>query len=602
MRFPFKFLVGAVLAVVFPVWAQQITTIAGTGGTGFSGDGGAATQATFNDPVWVTSDPSGNLYIADQNNNRIRRIDTKGIITTVAGNGNPGFSGDGGPALQASINLPTGVCTDAAGNLYINDLSNFRVRKVDASGNITTVAGNGVKASTGDGGPATQASMYLPIRCAVDSLGNLYITDQGAHKIRKIDPSGTISTFAGTGAHLGVPADFSGDGGPAIAADLNNPTAIALDPAGNVYFSDQFNQRIRKIDKSGIITTIAGVGAAGYSGDNVAATGAAINYPGAIVVDQNGDIYFCDSANNRIRKISNGIVTTVAGNGVAAFAGDNGPANTASLNNPFGLAMDAAGNLYIDDISDSHIRKVSGAAVTLLPNFTAAAVTNGASFKSGLTAGALMTIFGVNLSNNVHGNAAFGQVPLPTTLGGSRVLINGTAIPLFNVINIQGTEQINAQVPFELAGQQNVNITIDNGRGISAPVQVAVAAAQPGIFLQDGIVGAFLHGADNSVVTGSKPASAGEVVVVFCTGLGAVTPPGTTGALASSTTLSNTNIAPTVSVGGANANVAFSGLAPALVGLYQINFTVPQSTPSGRLDVLVSANGVASNTAKLPVK
>ncbi len=606
MRLPFRFsvalLAGALLAGVSPVCAQQITTIAGTGATGFSGDGGAATQATFNDPVWVTSDLAGNLYIADQNNNRVRRVDTKGIITTVAGNGSPGFSGDGGPAIQASLNGPTGVCTDAVGSIYIADLGNLRIRKINTAGFISTVAGNGIKASNGDGGPALQASLYIPIRCAVDSLGNLYVADQGGHKIRKIDPSGIISTFAGTGAHLGVPADFSGDGGPAIAADLNNPTAIALDPAGNVYFSDQFNQRIRKIDKSGIITTIAGVGASGYSGDNVAATGAAINYPGAIVVDQNGDIYFCDSANNRLRKISNGIITTVAGNGVAGFAGDNGPAITAELNNPFGLAMDAAGNLYIDDITNARIRKVSGATVTLLPNFTAAAVTNGASFKSGITAGALITIFGVNLSNNVHGNAAFGQVPLPTTLGSSRVLIAGTAIPLFNVINIQGTEQINAQVPFELASQQNVNITIDNGRGISSPVQVAVAPAQPGIFLEGGIVGAFLHGADNSVVTGSTPASAGEVVVVFCTGLGAVTPPGTTGALASSTTLSNTNITPTVSVGGANANVAFSGLAPALVGLYQINFTVPQSTSSGSIDVVVTANGVASNTAKLPVK
>jgi uncharacterized protein (TIGR03437 family) len=264
--------------------------------------------------------------------------------------------------------------------------------------------------------------------------------------------------------------------------------------------------------------------------------------------------------------------------------------------------MDPAGNLYIADINNNRIRKLSGATTAVSPNFSAASVTNGASFKSGLTAGALITVFGVNLSNGVRGIAAFNQVPLPTTLASSRVLINGNAIPLFDVINIQGTEQISAQSPFEIAGQQNVSIAIDNGRTISPAILLPVVAAQPGIFLPDGVNGAFLHGADNSLVNTAKPASAGEVVVVFCTGLGAVTPPGTTGALASGTTLSNTNITPAITVGGTSANIAFSGLAPSLVGLYQINFTVPASTPSGSSDVIVTANGVASNTAKLPVK
>jgi uncharacterized protein (TIGR03437 family) len=444
--------------------------------------------------------------------------------------------------------------------------------------------------------------MYLPIRCAVDSLGNLFIADQAGHKIRKVDTSGIITTFAGTGNHQGIgsPADFSGDGGPATAADLNNPTAIAFSPSGELYFSDQFNQRIRKVDKNGIITTVAGIGAATFSGDGGPAASAAVNFPGSIAFDQNGDMYFGDPGNERVRKISNGIITTVAGTGATGFA--DGPANAAVFNNSFGLAMDPAGNLYIADIANNRIRKLSGVTTAVSPNFSAASVTNGASFKSGLTAGALITIFGVNMSNGVRGIAAFNQVPLPTTLASSRVLINGNAIPLFDVINIQGTEQISAQSPFEIAGQQNVSIAIDNGRTISPAILLTVVAAQPGIFLPDGVNGAFLHGADNSLVNPAKPATAGEVVVVFCTGLGAVTPPGTTGALASGTTLSITNITPTITVGGTSANIAFSGLAPSLVGLYQINFTVPQSTPSGSSDVIVTANGVASNTAKLPVK
>ncbi len=288
------FLAAAVLSTGGLAWAQTVTTAAGTGASGYSGDGGPAAQATLDQAVYVATDLFGNLYIADQNNNRVRRVDSKGIITTVAGNGNQGFSGDGGPATQASLNSPTGVCTDPAGDLFIADVGNYRIRKVDTSGNITTVAGNGIEAGTGDGGPATQASMYIPIRCVVDSNGNLYVADQSGQKIRMINPSGIISTFAGTGANAGPHSigSYSGDGGPATAANLNNPTAITVDPAGNIYFSDQYNQRIRKIDKKGIITTVAGNGTAGFSGDGGPATSAELNYPGGLVVDQNGDLYF----------------------------------------------------------------------------------------------------------------------------------------------------------------------------------------------------------------------------------------------------------------------------------------------------------------------
>jgi len=570
--------ITALLSTACAAWAQQVTTIAGNGTAGFLGDSGPAAQAEINNAVYVATDSSGNLYIADLNNNRIRRVDSKGIITTVAGNGAGGFSGDGGPATKAALNGPSGVCTDTAGNLFINDLSNYRIRKVDTSGIITTVAGNGVKASTGDGNPATQASMYLPIRCVVDSLGNLYVADQGGHKIRKIDPSGIISTVAGTGADVGFVADFSGDGGPATEADLNQPTAVTVDGAGNIYIADQFNQRIRKVDNSGIITTIAGTGMAGFSGDGGPAISANLNYPGGLVVDQNGDLYFCDPGNNRIRKISNGTITTVAGTGAPGFA--DGLVNMAEFNNLFGMAIDGAGNLYIADINNNRIREVSGVGAAPLPQFTAASVTNGASFQSGISAGALITIFGVNLSNNVHGIAAFNQVPLPTTLAGSQVLIGGTAIPLFDVININGTEQISAQAPFEITGQQTVDVVINNGRSKSTSVQVTVSAAQPGIFLPDGVNGAFLH-ADDSLVTTAKPASPGEVVLLYLTGLGSVTPAGTTGALASSSTLSVSNIVPTLTVGGASAEISFHGLAPALVGLYQINFTVPAGASSG---------------------
>ena len=515
-----------------------------------------------------------------------------------------GFTGDGGPATQASLNSPTGLCLDAANNLYIADVGNYRIRKVDSSGNITTVAGNGIESYSGDGGPATQASMYIPIRCDIDASGNLYVADQSGQRIRMINTAGIISTFAGTGANAGHNSlgSYSGDGGQATAANLNNPTAITVDPVGNIIFSDQYNQRIRKVDKNGIITTIAGNGNAAYSGDGGPATSASLNYPCGVVADQNGDIYVVDDVNNRVRKISNGTITTVAGNGVAGYGGDGGPATAAELNIPTGIAVDAQGNIYIADVTNQRVRKVAGAAAVVAPQLTAASVTNGASFQSGISPGALITIFGVNLSNNVHGVAAFNQVPLPTTLAGASVLIGGTAIPLFYVINAAGTEQISAQAPFEIAGQQTVSIVVNNGRGQSAPVQVSVAAAQPGVFLVNATDGAFLHGLDESLVTAAKPAAGNEVVVLYCTGLGAVSPAATTGALASGTTLNYTTIVPTVTVAGAPAPVAFSGLAPGLVGLYQINFTVPAATPSGNAAVVVTASGVASNSANLHIK
>jgi uncharacterized protein (TIGR03437 family) len=445
--------------------------------------------------------------------------------------------------------------------------------------------------------------MYIPIRCVVDASGNLYVADQSGQRIRMINTAGIISTFAGTGANAGPHSIglYSGDGGPATAANLNNPTAITVDPAGNIYFTDQYNQRIRKVDKNGIITTIAGNGNAAYSGDGGPATSASVNYPCGIVADQNGDIYFVDDNNNRVRKISNGTMTTVAGNGVQGYNGDGGPAMAAEFNVPTGIAVDAQGNVYIADPNNNRIRKVAGAGAAVAPQVTAAGITNGASFQSGISPGELITIFGVNLSNDVHGVAAFNQVPLPTTLAGTSVLIGGTAIPLFYVINANGTEQISAQAPFEIAGQQSVSIVVNNGRSQSPAVQVTVAAAQPGLFLVNATDGAFLHGADNSLVTTAKPAAGNEVVVLYCTGLGAVSPPATTGALASGTTLNYTPN-PTVTVAGASAPVAFSGLAPGLVGLYQINFTVPASTPSGNAAVIVTANGVVSNSANLHIK
>ena len=309
---------------------------------------------------------AGNLFIADGGNFRIRKVDTSGIITTVAGNGSSEFSGDGGPATSASLTNPFGVALDGTGNLFIADEGSNRIRKVDTSGIITTVAGNGSSGFSGDGGPAISASLSGPIGVALDGTGNLFFADAGNNRIRKVDTSGIISTVAGDGIF-----GFSGDGDPATSASLRDPFGVALDGAGNLFIADRFNQRIRRVDAAtGIITTVAGdgptgIGAGGFSGDGGPATSASLNSPFGVAVDGAGNLFIADTLNNRIRKVdTSGIITTVAGNGSFGFSGDGDPATSASLHEPFGVALDGSGNLFIASLTGS---TNASAAWTLLP-------------------------------------------------------------------------------------------------------------------------------------------------------------------------------------------------------------------------------------------
>lgn len=335
-----------------------ITTVAGTGDAGYSGDGGPATSAQLRDPVGVAIDGSGNLYIADQSDERVRKVNAStGVITTVAGTGSYGYSGDGGPATSAQLNFPSGVAKDASGNLYIADNSNNLIRKVDAStGIITTVAGNRINGYNGDGGPATSAQLNFPFDIAFDGSGNLYIADRENHRIRKVDAStGVITTVAGTGIN-----GYNGDGFMATSAQLNYPSGVAVDGSGNLYIADVRNHRIRRINAStGVITTVAGTGTNGYSGDGGTATLAQLYGPFGVTFDELENLYIADRVNQRIRKVdvSTGVITTVAGTGAAGFDGDGGPATSAQLWEPYDVTVDGLGNLYISDESD-RIRKV----------------------------------------------------------------------------------------------------------------------------------------------------------------------------------------------------------------------------------------------------
>jgi sugar lactone lactonase YvrE len=356
-----------------------ITTLAGNGSqgyfSGYSGDGGAATAAQLYRPTGIAVDPAGDLFIGDSNNNRVREVDPSGVISTIAGTGVFGYSGDGGPATSAQLNGPSGMAMDAAGDLFIADTFNNRVRKIDPSGVISTVAGNGSASYSGDGGPATSAAIFQPFGVAVDSAGDLFIADSFNHRIREVSPSGVISTFAGTGT-----PGFSGDGGPATSASLDFPYGVAVDAAGDLFIADFGNNRVREVSPGGVISTFAGTGTAGFSGDGGPATSARVNGPFRVTVDAAGDLFFADDVNNRVREVNlSGVISTVAGNGSLVYSGDGGPATSAGVPGPAGVAVDAAGNLFIDDVFDSLIRKVSVA--TTLQVSAPSVVTAGDSFS-----------------------------------------------------------------------------------------------------------------------------------------------------------------------------------------------------------------------------
>jgi len=322
-----------------------ISTLAGDGFQGFTGDGGPANMARLNVPNDVAADAAGNVYIFDGLNVRVRRISPAGVMSTVAGTGVSGFGGDGGPATAARLGLTpflNSVTTDSAGNLYVADTGNHRIRRViTASGVIVSIVGAGTAGFSGDGGQAATAQLFFPSGISFDAGGNLFIADAGNQRIRRVASAGLTSTVAGNG----VRAD-AGDGGPALSASMSIPNDVALDAAGNIYIADSFNHRVRRVAAgTGVMTTIAGDGALGFSGDGGPATAARLRFPSGVAVDASGTIFIADNANDRIRTVSGGIIRTVAGSD--HFRGDGGPASAARLFFPQDGTFDAAGNLYV---------------------------------------------------------------------------------------------------------------------------------------------------------------------------------------------------------------------------------------------------------------
>ncbi len=498
--------------------AGMIYTFAGSGKQGWDGDGGPATEAKLNYPRGITFDPAGNMYISDTYNYRIRKVTTAGTMTTIAGNGTPGWSGDGDTALKAQMQFPHGIAADGAGNVYFSDPNNYIVRKIAPNGKIYRYAGNGIYSNAGDGGLADTGCVAYPSGLHVDAIGNLYIVDRavntvrivdattkiistfggvccggftgdgstqnnmrcrntydvtfdaagnyyiadnGNQRIRKVAVNGTVtlvSTLAGGGTGA-----FSGDGGQALNAELNYPSGADFDPSGNLYVADQNSHRIRKITPAGVITTYGGTGTQGYSGDGGLATAANMNYPLDVACDGFGNVFVAEFGSHTIRKIDpTGTITTVAGNGLAGFTGDNGPATSARLFNPFGVATDAAGNVYISDYNNDRIRMVNMTSGTITT-----VVGSGASGYNGDTLTALLSKINgpkgivVDAAGNIYFADYFNHRvrKVGPATGGTLITIAGNGLGGYSGdITIGNTTRLNYPTGVDVDGLGNVFI------------------------------------------------------------------------------------------------------------------------------------------------
>jgi sugar lactone lactonase YvrE len=468
--------------------AGVIGTIAGNGIEGFAGDGGLAISAELNGINGVAVDVSGNVYLLDFANARVRKVAAStGILTTVVGNGTAGFSGDGGAATSAQINQATGIAVDGSGNLYIADSLNNRVRMVTAStGIITTVAGNGTAGFAGDGGAATGAELNQPAAIAVDAVGNIFVVD-GQTRVREVVAStGVIETIAGDGT-----AGFAGDGGQATSAELNQPSGLAVDWEDNVYIADTRNNRVRIVTAAtGVIATLAGSGMAGFSGDGGAALTAELSGVSGVALDAAGNLYVSDAGNARVREVvaATGLIATVAGDGTAGFSGDGGLATGAELALPQGVAVDPAGNLYVADATESRVRVVGTVATAAAPGYTVTVTSSDMS----PTVGELVTLTAtvVNSANQpvtggtvtwVNGISSIGSsvvngsgvATLVTTLGQTATqVITASYTASGTDTTTQGTLALSV-VGFSVAGADASTVTVSAGQ--LAQVTLAVA-------------------------------------------------------------------------------------------------------------------------------
>jgi uncharacterized protein (TIGR03437 family) len=610
------------LAAVAGSGQGTITTVAGTnsGGGCSNNDGVQATSACISSLDGIALDRQGNFYILTNTPApAVRKVNSAGVITTVAGNGSFGSSGDGGPATKAGFGTfggPSQLAIDLAGNLYIVDGSAVRMVSA-ASGIITTIVGNGTAGFSGDAGPANKALINSPSGIALDSAGNLYIADYSNYRVRKVDTNGTITTVAGNGL-----SRYTGDNVSATSTGLALVDSVAVDGAGNLYIAERV--RIRKVDTSGNITTLAGMASSqetfGFSGDGGPATAALLDLPKGMVLDAAGNLYFADSANQRIRRINaNGIITTWAGvpGNVSSPLGDGGPAANAYLGRVDDLAFDSAGDMYVDTGVPSLVRKIAAAPAYICSNTTAPTITSidSASAYGGypyFASGSWLEIKGTNLAdpNDPRLMAAtnpgqwtasdFSGPNAPTMLDGISVSINGKPAYVWYL----SPGQLNVQAPGD-STVGNVSITVTNCHATSAAFTFARVAQAPGLLAPPGFNiggtqymvatfasdGAYVLNTSAGAALGinSRPAKPGDLIIAYGIGYGDVTPSILPGVIVGqSNTLTNPV---TISFGTVPATLSYSGLAGNFVGLYEFYIIVPAALANGDYQINVLQNG-----------
>jgi uncharacterized protein (TIGR03437 family) len=590
------------LLSAWPAQSQGIvTTFAGNGNMTFSGDGGPATAASLNLPRGLAINSAGGVYISDTGNSRVRLVSPAGIISTVAGNGSYGATGDGGQATNASFSDVTDIALDAAGNLYIADASNHRIRKVTPGGIVTTVAGTGVQGSSGDGGLAIDATLNRPISVALDAAGNLYICDSSNHNVRRVSlASGMIAPYAGNGT-----AAFSGDGGLATAASLNFPLGVATDKYGYLYIADSGNNSIRRVSPGGMIVTVAGTGnLAGFAGDGAAANGALLNIPSDVAVDGSGNLFIADSGNNRVRKVDgpSGIIGTIAGGDNDGFSGDAGPAVNSLLSFPWKLATDPAGAVYIADRVNNRIRKIS--AGTYVATLAGAPVTSVSAASNALNASLAPSLIASAYGKGLADSTVNAPLPLPATVANVGVIVKDAA---GNTREAQlyfiSANQINYVVPDQTSvGTATVTMT-KNGQTVGSGT-IQVAAIAPGIFAANGngqgaaSAEAVKYPAQTWQFTGTCPAVGSCVTVPFDVGT-AATP---VYLELYGTGIRGTKSSVTATIGG-TAAAATWGVQSQYPGMDQVNLLVPTSLAGrGEVDVVLTVDGVAANTVRVNIK
>jgi uncharacterized protein (TIGR03437 family) len=579
------------LAVLLPAQAP-VPTISTVG-----------SNSTWGGPINVKLDGAGNMYVADWGGHAVYKIDAQANITTVAGSpGKAGSTGDGASATLATLNGPSGVAVAPDGTVYITCLGDNRIRKVSPNGIITTFAGTGRAAFGGDGGPSTQASLDYPLDVIMDSAGNLYIADYGNYRIRKITPGGTISTIAGTGRK-----NAGGDGGQALATDML-PAAIAFGPDGSLYYADAglrndlLAPRVRRISPGGVVSTVAGNGKIGFSGDGGPATAAMFTSIDGVAVDPSGNVYAAEYNGARVRKVDavTGIITSYAGTGRAGLSGDAGPASQALLWGPIGLAEDPQGSLYICEYVNKRVRKVS------VPNIPSIKLTDSgvAAFfgQAGFSSNMYMDITGTNLSqttrtwniNDFNGSTA------PLSLDGVSATVNGKGA----FVRYVSPTQIGIIIPDDTAtGPVPIQIQAPNGPSnngtinrtrLSPTLQPATQFSFGGkqYVLAQTADFRFFVGSPN--VIGGFPISAvraGDTIVIYALGCGPTDPPTPAGTIAAQD--SAVTLPVDLRIGGVSAGIVSAVVVANTIGVYQFVVTVPAVAPGDQTVELI-VDGVSN--------